>query len=77
MLIVYLISMLVCFILALVNYVFATEKEDAKFTTALIVIGLIPAVNSGIVLVILLVGLAGFVHRTVAKGIEKRVGKND
>lgn len=77
MLIVYLISMLVCFILALVNYVFATEKEEAKVTTALIVIGLIPAVNSGVVLIILLVGLAGFVYSTVVKGIEKRVGKND
>lgn len=77
MLIVYLISMLVCFIIALVNYVFATEKEEAKVTTALIVLGLIPVFNSAVPLAILLVGLVQFIHDVVAKGIEKRVGKND
>lgn len=77
MLIVYLISVLVCFIVALVLYVFATEKEEAKVIVALIMIGLIPVFNSAIVLAILLVGLVEFVHSTVVRAIEKRVGKND
>lgn len=75
MLIVYLASMLVCFIVALVEYVFATKKDAAETVTALIVFGLIPVVNSAVVLVILLVGLVEFIHSMIVKAIEKKEGK--
>ena len=63
--------------MALVSYAFATEKEIAGVVTALIVIGSIPVINSAIAFAVLLVGLVQFIHYVVAKGIEKRVGKND
>lgn len=76
MLIVYFISMLVCFIVALVEYAFATEDDAAGFIATLIVVGLIPAANSALAVTVLLVSLVQFIYDVVAKGIEKRVGKN-